>query len=161
MCINNRWNHLAGHNILAASIDLSLSLSLAPFHTHLSHGHTCITRKESIEGLKIGLSIFSFAWFIRFMDCGYRTFFFSSFLCINHYLMLIFVCYCCSMFISCCSLYALFFFCLIWCIVTTLALERLIYNDCAKLESNQCIWSRKLNDDYIILILFLHRYFHT
>lgn len=108
---NNRWNHLAGHNILTASIDLSLSLyrSLPYTSIDLSHGHTCISRKESIEGLKIGLSIFSFAWFIRFMDCGCRTFFFSSFLCIFYYLMLIFVCCCCSMFISYCSLYALFF----------------------------------------------------
>lgn len=110
---NNRWNHLAGHNILAAPIDLSLFL--APVHTHLSHGHTCIiTRKESIEGLKIGLSIFSFAWFIR-LDCGCRTFFFSSFLCIFYYLMLIFVCFCCSMFNSCCSLYALFLFDFVYC----------------------------------------------
>lgn len=155
---NNRWNHLAGHNILAAPIDLSLFL--APVHTHLSHGHTCIiTRKESIEGLKIGLSIFSFAWFIRFMDCGCRTFF-SPLSCVYFIIWCWFLCVAvvqCSFLIARCML----FFCLISCIVTTLALERLIYNDCAKLKSNQCIWSRKLNDDYIILILFLHRYFHT
>lgn len=89
------------------SFSLSLTLSIPSIHIYLSHGHTYISRKESIEGLKIGLSIFSFAWFIRFMDCGCRTFF-SPLSCVYFIIWCWFLCVAvvqCSFLIARCMLF--------------------------------------------------------
>lgn len=88
----------------------SLSHSLDPFHTHLSIARTHIYHTKGIDR---GIKNWTFNFFFRLIHSIHGLwlphFFFSSFLCIFYYLMLIFVCCCCSMFISYCSLYALFF----------------------------------------------------